>query len=387
MTDSAEAYQPDATGSQTWSVAAARRHLILLVPGDLHARTGGYGYDRAIIDGLRSLEWQVEVCALDGSYPWPTPEARRHTAEQMAALPDGTLVLADGLAFGAMPDDAERHGSRLRLVALVHHPLALESGLTVDRSAELFASEQRALRCVRGVVVTSAATVHTLHPYGVDPKEVVVVPPGTDAAPAAKGWRGIGAALRRDRPVVLLCVASITPRKGHRLLVQALQRFTGPVSWRLRIAGNELMDPATARALRDQVTGAGLNAQVEFLGELSAAALSEAYEHADVFVLPTYFEGYGMAVAEAVAHGLPVISTRTGAIPDLVDEQSGLLVTPGDAEELHHAVRALIGDDALRERLTLGARRRRDDVPRWSDSARLMAAALDRWRHDGIIQR
>lgn len=369
------------------SAADARRKVVLLVPGDLDARTGGYGYDRAIVNGLRTLGWHVDVCALDGSYPWPTTEARRATAERMDALPDGTLVLADGLAFGAMADDAERHGARLRLVALVHHPLALERGLTSERAADLFASEQRALRCVRGVVVTSAATVHTLHPYGVASAGVAVVPPGTDAASQAEGWRGIGPALRPDRPVVLLCVASITPRKGHRLLVQALHRLNGPVSWQLRIAGNELMDQATARALRDQVTEAGLDAQVEFLGELSAAALSEAYEHADAFVLPTYFEGYGMAVAEAVAHGLPVISTRTGAIPDLVDEQSGLLVDVGDGDGLRDALRALIGDDALRTRLTLGARHRRETLPRWPDSVRLMSEALERWRHDGIIQR
>ncbi|MBM3782542.1 MAG: glycosyltransferase family 4 protein [Acidobacteria bacterium] len=387
MNEPVEAYQPDGVEPPPASAAAVRRHVVLLVPGDLEARTGGYGYDRAMVDGLRARGWQVDVCALDGSYPWPSAEARRATAAHMDALPDNTLVLADGLAFGAMPEEAERHASRLRLVALVHHPLALERGLSAGQAASLFASEQRALRCVTGVVVTSAATVSTLHPYGVPSTQVVVVPPGTDAAPEAHGWRGIDAALRPDHSVVLLCVASITPRKGHRLLVQALHDLHGSVPWRLRVAGNELMDLATTRALRDQVASAGLEGQVEFVGDLSSEALSDAYDHADAFVLPTYFEGYGMAVAEAVAHGLPVISTRTGAIPDLVDERSGLLVEPGDGAGLREALRVLIEDDTVRTRLTHGARRRREGLPRWPESVRLMADALERWSHDGIIQR
>jgi glycosyltransferase involved in cell wall biosynthesis len=120
---------------------------------------------------------------------------------------------------------------------------------------------------------------------------------------------------------------------------------------------------------------------------LSAEDLRDAYAQADVFVLPTYFEGYGMAVAEAVAHGLPIISTRTGAIPELVDEHSGWLVDVGDEDGLREALSALICDDALRTRLTLGARQRRMSLPRWTDSVRLMADALERWSHDGIIQR
>jgi len=383
----AEAYQPDGAGPQPSSAAATRRHVALLVPGNLDTRTGGYGYDRAMVDGLRALGWHVDVCALDGSYPFPTAAARAATAAQVAALPDHTLVLADGLAFGAMPEDAERHATRLQWVALVHHPLALERGLSVERAAALFASEQRALRCVRGVVVTSAATVQTLQPYGMSPASVVVVPPGTDDAPEAHGWRGIGDRLDGARPVALLCVASITPRKGHRLLMQALHRLARPGIWTLRIAGNEVMDPTTARSLRDQVAQAGLHDQVEWLGELSAEGLRDAYAQADVFVLPTYFEGYGMAVAEAVAHGLPIISTRTGAIPDLVDEHSGWLVDVGDEDGLREALSALISDDALRTRLTLGARQRRMSLPRWTDSVRLMADALERWSHDGIIQR
>jgi glycosyltransferase involved in cell wall biosynthesis len=383
----AEAYQPDGVGPRPVSVAATRRHVALLVPGNLDTRTGGYGYDRAMVDGLRALGWQVDVCALDGSYPCPTAAARAATADQVAALPDHTLVLADGLAFGAMPEDAERHATRLQWVALVHHPLALERGLSVEGAAALFASEQRALRCARGVVVTSTATVQTLQPYGVAPESVVVVPPGTDDASEAHGWRGIGDRLNGARPVGLLCVASLTPRKGHRLLIQALHRVAHPGMWTLRIAGNEVMDPTTAGALRDQVTEAGLNGQVEWLGELSAEGLRDTYAQADVFVLPTYFEGYGMAVAEAVAHGLPIISTRTGAIPDLVDEHSGWLVDVGDEDGLREALSALISDDALRTRLTLGARQRRMSLPRWTDSVRLMADALERWSHDGIIQR
>jgi len=353
------------------------------VPGDIQQRTGGYGYDRAIVAGLRDLGWDVEVCSLDDSYPFPCEDARSHATRALAALPDGTLVLADGLAFGAMGEEAEREASRLRFVALVHHPLALESGLDLRVAQALRESETRALGAVRGVVVTSAATVQSLRPYGIAPDAVAVIRPGTDPAPVARGTRGI------DPPhpamsVELLSVASLTPRKGYDVLFHALSRLPH-LQWHLTCAGSPHLHPETADALASQVLVAGLADRVTFVGELGEAALAAAYDRADVFVLATRHEGYGMAVAEAVARGLPVVSTPTGAIPELVDAASGVLVPNDDVEALTSALERLVNDHE-RARLTEGARRRRHDLPTWQDAAREMAAALERYRTRGIVQ-
>ncbi len=359
------------------SDSGAPRAVTLLVPGDLNLRTGGYGYDREIAAGLRALGWRVDVAALDGSFPFPTAEARAHAARTLAALPDGTLVLADGLAFGALAEEAEREAARLAFVGLVHHPLADETGLD-DATAQAFvASEGRALACTRGVVVTSRATAGRLAAFGVPADRIAVVVPGTAPAPAARGTRA---------PVALLCVATLVPRKGHDVLVAALARLTHR-PWHLTCAGSLTLHPPTAAAVRNQLRATGLADRVSLAGDLDAPSLARLYDRADLFVLPTRHEGYGMAVAEAVARGLPVVSTATGAIPDLVDETSGAIVAMDDPAALAAALEPLLADAAALARVTAGARARRDRVPRWTDSAAAMAAALTRYAGHGIVQR
>src|SRR5262249_10538297 len=159
--------------------------------------------------------WDVTVVRLDDSFPAPTVAARREAAAALAAVPDRGLAVIDGLAFGALPDEALAHAERLRLIALVHHPLALETGLDPRQGEALEASERRALRLACHVVVTSRATAATLVRYAVEPRRITVVEPGTDPAPVAHGTALTGT-------VALLTVATLTPRKGYELLLDAL---------------------------------------------------------------------------------------------------------------------------------------------------------------------
>lgn len=359
--------------------------MTLLVPGDLGTRTGGYGYDREILAGLARLGWTTSVLALDASFPMPSASARAAAVRELAALPDDALVLADGLAFGVLDREAAAEASRLRIVALVHHPLALENGVAPDRVAALVESERRALACTRGVVVTSHATVGSLAPYDVPADRIAVVVPGTPELPIARGTRGRHAG-RPDAPVALLSVATITPRKGHEVLVAALARVTH-LPWTLTLAGSPTMHPPTTAALRAAIDAHGLGDRVTFAGDLDEAALHAAYDVADVFVLPTRHEGYGMAIAEAVAAGLPVVATPTGAIPALVDDASGIVVPIDDVDALTAALARVVGDDAARASLAAGAARRRNTLPRWADSAIAMDHALRRFAANGIVQR
>lgn len=343
------------------------RSLEFLIPGDLAATTGGYGYDRRIIAGLRARDWQVHVQALDASFPQPTTAALDEAGRILAALPGQTLVLIDGLAAGAMPQVLHRHGDRLRLVALVHHPLAAETGLAPDLAQALAQSERQALQAVRHVVVTSPATQRALATYGVAPARVSVVEPGTDAAPLARR-------LHCDT-LNLLCVATLTARKGHDLLFAALAPLAGR-RWRLTCAGSGTRSPHTAAQLRVQLQRLGLAAQVRLVGEVDAVALDGLYREADLFVLPTRHEGYGMAVAEALAHGLPVISTAVGAIPQLVGTDAGLVVAPEDAGRLSAALRRVLDAPALLETFAKGAARVRATLPGWPHACDRMSQVL-----------
>jgi glycosyltransferase involved in cell wall biosynthesis len=344
--------------------------IAFLLPGDPATRTGGYAYDRAIVAGLRSAGWVVHQPPLPAAFPWPDDPARAATARVVEALADGTLVVADGLAFGALPELAERHAGRLRWVALVHHPLALEAGLSEAQRQLLFDGERRALACARMVIVTSAATARALSAYRVPPARVRVVPPGTAPAPA---W------MRAVRPPngvpALLCVATVTPRKGHALLIEALAALRDR-PWTLHCAGSTERDPATAAEVLRLIRVLGLADRVVMHGELADAELDALYRRADAVVLATSFEGYGMALAEAMAHGLPIVSTTAGAIPDLVPPSAGLLVPPDDGAALRGAIAALLDDPALRARLAEGARSAARTLPTWPQSVAAFAASL-----------
>jgi glycosyltransferase involved in cell wall biosynthesis len=351
----------------------AAGHVAFVVPGSIDTRTGGYGYDREIIAGLERGGWTVHVHEIPGTFPVPSTASRAAAAATLAGLPDGMRVIVDGLALGALPDEALREAARLRLIALVHHPLADETGLTPVARAALEASERRALQAVRHVVVTSARTAATLDRFGVAPASVTVVEPGTDPAPQARGSGGSGG---EAATVELLCVATLVPRKGHDVLVRALAAMTD-APWHLTCVGGLDRDEAWVTALRAAVAAAGLEARIAFVGELDRTPLDVRYDAADVFVLPTWYEGYGMVVAEALARGLPVVSTATGAIADLVGPDAGLLVPPGDAAALTTALSAVVTDSALRARLAGGARRARARLRSWDDAARLMARTIE----------
>jgi glycosyltransferase involved in cell wall biosynthesis len=347
--------------------------VALVVPGRLDSRTGGYIYDRHIVDGLRAMNWAVDVKMLDDSFPRPTTSAVTHAAEVFTALPDGTVTLVDSLALGAIPEIIERHGSRLRIVALVHLPLAADVGIEEETAARFAVAERRALSVASLVVVTGHATLALLAAYDVPPSRVVVIEPGTTPAPLARG--------SGESWLQLLCVATLNQGKGHEDLVTALANLSSR-DWRLTCAGSLTRHPPTVARVRAIVREWRLDDNVLLAGELDADALEACYERSDLFVLATLRETYGMAVAEALAHGLPVVSTRTGAIPDLVGGDAGLLVPPGSVPALTDALSRFMDDSDLRARLAAGARRVRPSLPRWEITIQKMAAALASVRHE-----
>jgi glycosyltransferase involved in cell wall biosynthesis len=322
-----------------------------------------------MVDGLRAEGWAVEVHELNGVFPDPDDGTARASLEAALAAPrPGALVVVDGLAGGAHPDVLEDASARLALVALVHHPLAEETGLSDDHRDRLRALERRALEACPAAVVTSDFTAERLTAYGVARGRIRVVPPGTDPAPRA---RGPGP----DAPPVLLCVASVTPRKGHDVLVDALAGIAD-LPWRCVCAGSLERDPRFAHAVTQAVVDSGLADRIRFSGELDEGALHALYDAASLFVLPSHYEGYGMALTEALARGLPVVSTTGGAIPHTVPSDAGELVPPGDADALAQVLRDLLTTPDRRLGLADAARKRAETLPDWNEAARAFARAL-----------
>jgi glycosyltransferase involved in cell wall biosynthesis len=350
--------------------------FVFLVPGSIEGRTGGYEYDRRIAAGLAALGWSVDIRELDGPFPNPTPATLAGATRVLAAIPDGSIVVIDGLASSAMPEQIEHESSRLKMVALVHMPLGTEIGIDPDEGRRRASLERRALLASALVVVTGSGTLDAVVQHGVDRRRVVVVEPGTEPAPLARGGGAIAGT--KGSPLELLCVATLNPGKGHEILFRALSAVRDR-GWHVTCAGSLERSPATVERLRQLIRTLNLEQQVSFSGELHEEALAACYDRADVFVIATLRETFGMAVAEALARGLPVVATRTGAIPTLVGvEEAGLLVEPGDVEGLTVALNRVLDDRALRQRLAAGARHVREHLPTWTDASRKMAAALSR---------
>jgi glycosyltransferase involved in cell wall biosynthesis len=345
------------------------KRFAFAVPGDLATPTGGYAYDRRMIAELGDLGWEVDLLDLGEGFPWPAEATRAAALTQLLSMPVGRIIVADGLALGALPEAAPQLAGRNPLLALVHHPLALEAGLSAEQAGALRRSERAALSAVQGVIVTSAATARLVAAdYGVPAERIVVARPGSDPAPLAQG--------SRDGVVRLLSVGAVVPRKGFDVLIAALATLT-ELPWLLSIAGDRTRDRNATARLDADIVRHGLKDRVAVLGALSPQHLAALYVQADAFVLASHFEGYGMAYAEAVAHGLPVIGTSGGAIPDTVPPEAGLLVPPGDIASLSGALRRVIGDNDLRQHLASGAREAAPRLPTWRQSAEIFAGALE----------
>jgi glycosyltransferase involved in cell wall biosynthesis len=196
---------------------------------------------------------------------------------------------------------------------------------------------------------------------------VWVVEPGTDPAPLAVGSsRG---------PLQLLSVGTVHPGKGYDVLLEALAPLTA-LEWHLTCAGSLTRDPVFVESLRARTRGLGLVDRVRFLGDLPSDRLDACYAGADVFALATRQETYGMAVAEAIRRGIPVVGTDTGATASIVGPDAGLLVPPGDVARFEHALAAVVANPQLRRRLAEGARVRRASLPTWLEAAARMSDVL-----------
>lgn len=348
------------------SVAPARPVTVAFVhPGPLETETGGYAYDRRIIAGLASAGLAIAPLRLDGAFPQPSAAEVADALARLAATADDTVLLADGLALGALPAEGLRRLGR-RMVALVHHPLALETGLGQEEAARLHASERDALAACAAVITVSPETARTLvSDYGVAPERLTLALPGTE--PAAR------VAADGDPPR-LIAVGSLTPRKGYDILLAAVEQLAD-LDFSLAIVGSPLLAPATAAEIAARAAAVP-GGRVRLLGQLDSAALDRAYAQADVFVHPSLYEGYGMVLAEAMRRGLPVICTTGGAAAQTVPDGAGIKLPPGDADALAAALRSVISDPARRRALADAAFAAGQRLPAWSDTAAVIAGVL-----------
>jgi glycosyltransferase involved in cell wall biosynthesis len=335
---------------------AAQDVLHVLVPDTIDdplRPSGGNRYDRSVCDRLAGRGWRVHEHTIPDEESRAGRRGREALAGVVSRIPDGAVVLVDGLIAGASAPVLLPAAHRLSLVVLVHMPPG-ELGIATEQAQVLAAA--------RRVIATSCWVRDELHrAYPLRSDAVEVAEPGVDPSALATGT---------PSGTELLCVAAVARHKGHDVLLAAL----GDVAhqrWHCRCVGSLDRDPQFVIGLCRQVQAAGLDGRVEFNGPRTGADLEAAFSSADVLVHPARVEGYGMVVTEALARGLPVITTRTGGLPDALGATTdglrpGLLVPVGDAPALARAISIWLTDQELRARLRFAAQARRPSLPTWS---------------------
>jgi glycosyltransferase involved in cell wall biosynthesis len=342
--------------------------IYLIVPAPFSAISGGYIYDRRLVEGLRAQGQEVRVVELAGRHPFPDDVATDAARAALAAIPAGARIVIDGLGLPAFLPFADELIKR-SATALIHHPTALEPGAPATQREALKAAERALFSACARIITTSSPTARDLpEDFGVDPARISVVEPGTDPAPRAMGSTGPGCAI--------LSVGLLVPRKGHDVLLHALARLTD-LEWSLAIAGDASRDPVHADGLRALAAELGIAQRIRLLGALPDAALEAEYARADLFALATRYEGYGMAAAEAMARGLPLAITAGGAIAEIVPEGAAVVAAVDDHNALSRAMRRPIFDTALRADMAEASWRVGQALPRWPDRATAFLKALD----------
>lgn len=345
------------------------RNLVFATSLDYARNTGGWVYNSRVMQDIQSLGWTIERLDLPAGFPRPDTAAQKRSAQLLAALPDDTIVVADQICLSPIAGIVTAEVSRLRLVMVFHHPIAMEEGLADAERARFAALECQALAACRLVVATSPSTAATLTTeYGVSSERIVVAPPGIDRfAPS----QPTDAEMPR-----LLSIGAVIPRKGYHILVDALAGLRD-LPWRLEIVGDLDRTVDYVARLRDAIDAAGLNDRVVLTGGIERSALEPVWSRAHLYVAASLHEGYGMAVAEAIARGLPTVTTDAGAVGDWLDAGAAIIVPPRSIEALREGLWRVLTEPALRDGLRRGARVQAERFPTWADAARMVHERLD----------
>jgi glycosyltransferase involved in cell wall biosynthesis len=336
--------------------------ITVFAPGSFAAATGAIVYDTSLAEALRGLGHDARMVRIAGCHPLPDEAARVGAAAAWAASDDAALRIIDGNCLAAWEGQEDALQAR-GVVGLIHHPLALEPFQDAATAAEHARIEARLLPLLSAILVPSQEMRNRLlAAYAVDPQRISVLMPGLSGTLPRS-------LLAEDGPCRILALGSLIPRKGHDILLRALVRLVD-LDWHLTLCGDQTADPAHVAELRNLRDRLGLAEHVSILPSQGGAALEALWQSSEIFASATWFEGYGMAIAEALRRGIPVAVTTAAAIGAPLSPETAVIVEPGDHEQLSKALRRMIYSRTLRQLMSDAAWAATRNLPLWEDQAR-----------------
>ena len=340
-----------------------------IIPGDSRQLTGGYIYNRKLIEGLSAAGNDVQIINPGNDFPFPGEQSRAKVSALFKSLPHGEAIIIDSLALGALNEFIPALKSKNRIIALMHLPLFMDPTYSEADRERFKISETQCLQQVDVVVTTSGHTKKILFELGIGEDKIHVITPGTENGPRILQYP--------DLPEKLLCVSNYTVNKNQSLLIKAL---TGLVHlpWTLHCYGNRKMDKSYYAQLQLTVTNLGLKDRIVLHGPVDHENLQRIYHQFDLFVLPSQYETYGMVLAEALVHGLPVVAAHTGGIPQTIPKGTGMLFEPGNITSLRSILAKLFVDMVLYKNLCQKSKESRNQFSTWADSLNKIIRILNR---------
>ncbi|HEY0604355.1 MAG TPA: glycosyltransferase family 4 protein [Herpetosiphonaceae bacterium] len=343
--------------------------VAFITVGDARRHTGGYLYHARVFAGLRAQGFAIDEISASAA----------PLADQLAAAPAFgatfepqryDVVVIDALARGVCGPWIEGWRALRPVVAMVHQlpSVAEAEPAQIEREQTLEAP----LLMADCLIAVSEHGRKILLARGVAAERIAVISPGFDRLPSQPAQESRCRA--PDERLRVLCVAQWIARKGLTTLLAAWEQLetTNAV---LELIGEIAADPEYAAEVRAHVARIPAE-RVIVRGAVTDDALQQAYCSADLFVLPSRFEGYGMVYAEALAHGLPIIACDVGPVPALITRQAGIFVSPDDPAALAQALARVLHDPLLRAQLAAGATSRAAALPSWDDTTRRFAQVL-----------
>lgn len=330
---------------------------------DYEKRTGGWIYNNKLIERLRKDGCEVKPLTLPAFFDTPDDVNAANFGTLLEDLPSGSLVIADNLYLMRLAGQVRQRG--IMTVSIFHHPIAEErpADKTVGSASEL---EQQALAEASLIVCTSALTAKRVFAFnGIDNEKVVVAVPGVDPCRPSPG--------HREGPWRFLSVGAVVPRKRYEFLIHALAGLPDR-SWHCAIVGNVSRYPAYVVALNDAIRRNGLAGNITLSGEVDEPTLERVWRDAHVFLFSSAYEGYGMAIAEALRRGLPTITTPAGAVADWASE-GVVIVRPDDPAEMTAKIADIRNDQSAYLAARSRARSFGKTLPTWDEALR---PAVDR---------
>lgn len=327
--------------------------VYFLISGNLHSLTGGYLYNTHIINGLKGMGHRVDILGTD--WHWKDSDSLEKICRyNLEKLPHGTCIVVDSLLLASLHHIVQEFGDRLMFLGLIHLPASYDilSGV----HGELAVEELVALNHMRRVIVTGRFTFDLLCNAGLDSDKIRIVEPGTERFPRKKQYKLV--------PSELLYIANYSALKAQDVLIRALCRITA-WDWTLHLYGDMERDREYTASVRSLIQQLKMEHKIIMHGIVERLEISSVFLNADLFVMPSLFESYGMALSESLAHGLPVVTTSAGNIPYTVPAGMGLLTEPGDEEQLADAIRSLFDDPARYSALCSAASQYNKQVRSW----------------------